>query len=70
MIQDYSQEIPFSQLGRSLTVREEAQDGLAVELGLRPQRRLMPSSGTRIGQASVNYVWPSQCHPHPRRSSH
>ncbi len=59
--------VPFSQLGRKLTAREEAQDGLVVEIGMRSARRLSASCRIRIAQASVLYVWPesSRHHPHP-----
>lgn len=68
---DFSiREIPLSQMSRPLTAREEAQDGLTMSLGLRPARRLTPSSQCRmrVAQTSVLYVWPepSRHHPHPR----
>ena len=68
--QDFaSREVPFSQLDRGLTTREEAQDGLVVDLGLRSARRLTPSSQQRVACTSVRYVWPdsSRHHPSPKR---
>jgi hypothetical protein len=63
-------EVPLSQLGRNLSAREEAADGLIVEVGMRPVRRLTPSSQCRlrVAQTSVLYVWPepSRHHPFPR----
>lgn len=63
------EEIPISQLGRELSSREVAADGLAVDLGMRPARRLTPSTNIGIPQSSVRYAWPlpSNHHPLPRR---
>ena len=65
-----SQETPMSQLGRELSNREVAADGLVVELGMRPARRMIPSANMGIPPTSVRYVWPSSRdhHPLPRRA--
>ncbi len=65
--QDFNiREVPFSQLDRSLTEREEAHDGLVVSVGLRPARRLTPSSHQLVPKSSVLYCWPSENRPAPR----
>jgi hypothetical protein len=56
---DFSpREVPFSQLDRALSVREESHDGLASFVGLRPERRMMAGNNQRVDNSSVKYVWP------------
>jgi len=56
---DFSpREVPFSQLNRALSEREESHDGLATFVGLRPERRMTAGTHQRIDDASVKHVWP------------
>ena len=61
------EETPMSQLGRELSTREVAADGLVVELGMRPARRLTPSANIGIPPSSVRFAWPSPSDHHPHR---
>ena len=64
------QETPFSQIERQLSTHEVATDGLVVEIGMRPARRMMTSPNAGVSPSSVRYAWPCQNehHPLPRRA--